>query len=127
MDYFDRIEQVADLKGLSPSSFFTNAGMSGSTFAAAKARGTKFYPATLKKIKKAYPDVNIDYIQTGDGDPLLSVPAVIQTANNVGGNNQQIITGDPCIALREELAAAHREISQLKDKIISLLEGQQPK
>jgi len=126
MNFFDRLEQVADLKGLSITAFFQMSGVSPSTFVQAKSRGGTFSNSTWTKLQLTHLDVNMDYVKTGNGEPLQPISGVIQTALNVGGNNHQIIAGDPCFVLREELAAAQREISQLKDKIIALLERQQP-
>lgn len=66
----DRIRQFAEYKGLQPKSFESIAGLSNGTFAKLSDNTRK---STIDRISIAFPDLNREWLLTGEGEMLKSL------------------------------------------------------
>jgi phage repressor protein C with HTH and peptisase S24 domain len=65
----ERILQITDYKGISKEKFFENIGMSYGNFKG-KSKNTPINSNALVDILTMYPDINIDWLITGNGEML---------------------------------------------------------
>ena len=73
MNLQERLRQYIEYKGLNPAKFEKAAGLSN---AAVDKMGDNTRTSTLDKISKAFPDLNISWLRTGEGEMLKQSNAV---------------------------------------------------
>ncbi|MCM1490469.1 MAG: hypothetical protein NC095_06555 [Muribaculum sp.] len=88
----------------------------------------KSYSTTFKRISDAYPQLNIQWLKTGEGE-MLNSPTKFNQSNS-GGNNQQIEkvgdhadlrTGtfyEPCPEDDKRIRDLEKEVENLKGKLV---------
>ena len=74
--------------------------------------------STLEKISNAFPELNINWLLTGEGE-MLSSPSVVASGNtygdNASGNNNVTISGNNSGTLQARISALQKLIEE-KDK-----------
>lgn len=120
---------------ISQREFAMRAGLSPSFI---KNFGGVLRPQTKAKLEKAYPDLNIDWLLTGEGEmlkPTDQSPVIITNNKTIIGNNSgNCAGGDISLevgkssyqaiisALRAELAAKEKEIERQQEMINKLID-----
>lgn len=72
MSVIQRILQIIDYSGLGITEFSKSVGVSNGYFAKQKAKNANVGSQILEKIVKKYPDINVAWLLTGEGDMLVS-------------------------------------------------------
>ena len=72
MSVIQRILQIIDYSGLGITEFSKFVGVSNGYFAKQKAKNANVGSQILEKIVKKYPDINVAWLLTGEGDMLVS-------------------------------------------------------
>lgn len=72
MSVIQRILQIIDYSGLGVTEFSKSVGVSNGYFAKQKAKNANVGSQILEKIVKKYPDINVAWLLTGEGDMLVS-------------------------------------------------------
>lgn len=75
MSLQERIRQYIEYKGLNPAKFEKAAGLSN---AAVDKMGNNTRMSTLDKISNAFPDLNINWLRTGEGEMLKQTPNAVE-------------------------------------------------
>lgn len=68
----NRIKKYIDYKGISVSAFEKSIGMSNASFGKSLKNGGSIGGDKLEKILSVYPDINAEWLLTGDGEMLKS-------------------------------------------------------
>ena len=85
----NRVQAYCDRKNIAVSYFERCSGLSNGYF---KASTKRILDDKISKIRRAFPDLNIDWLQTGEGEMLNPSTAVI--TGNVTGNGNNFIAGN---------------------------------
>lgn len=85
----NRVQAYCDRKNIAVSYFERSCGLSNGYF---KASTKRILDDKISKIRRAFPDLNIDWLQTGEGEMLNPTTAVI--TGNVTGNGNNFIAGN---------------------------------
>ena len=103
----ERLQAFLNLENISMRSFERQCDIKTGT---ASKMTEKSYGTTFHKIAKAFPQLNLDWLKTGEGEMLNTAPAVDLDFNLKFGNNGQLAFGDI------------NNIGDTKTKVIVLLE-----
>jgi hypothetical protein B2_07877 len=117
----ERILQFIEYKRLSKNKFYKETGLSNGILD--KQGGIS--SDSLEKIYYVYPEINLDWLLTGKGEMLNKEGLVQQAHNNISSTitqHQTIHAPEEYQELKEENKRLAQENSQLKDKIIMLME-----
>ena len=117
----ERILQFIEYKRLSKNKFYKETGLSNGILD--KQGGIS--SDSLEKIYCVYPEINLDWLLTGKGEMLKKEGLVQQAHNNISSTitqHQTIHAPEEYQELKEENKRLAQENSQLKDKIIMLME-----
>lgn len=117
----ERILQFIEYKRLSKNKFYKETGLSNGILD--KKGGIS--SDSLEKIYYVYPEINLDWLLTGKGEMLNKEGLVQQAHNNISSTitqHQTIHAPEEYQELKEENKRLAQENSQLKDKIIMLME-----
>lgn len=117
----ERILQFIEYKRLSKNKFYKETGLSNGILD--KQGGIS--SDSLEKIYYVYPEINLDWLLTGKGEMLKKEGLVQQAHNNISSTitqHQTIHAPEEYQELKEENKRLAQENSQLKDKIIMLME-----
>ena len=117
----ERILQFIEYKSLSKNKFYKETGLSNGILD--KQGGIS--SDSLEKIYCVYPEINLDWLLTGKGEMLKKEGLVQQAHNNISSTitqQQTIHAPEEYQELKEENKRLAQENSQLKDKIIMLME-----
>ena len=117
----ERILQFIEYKRLSKNKFYKETGLSNGILD--KQGGIS--SDSLEKIYYVYPEINLDWLLTGKGEMLNKEGLVQQAHNNISSTitqHQTIYAPEEYQELKEENKRLAQENSQLKDKIIMLME-----
>lgn len=94
---------------------------------------TKSYATTFKRISIAFPQLNIDWLKTGEGEMLLQDAGTPQITATITGNNNQIAghdvnNADTSADTARFLQIIHNQSQQLDkaqaqiDRLLSIIE-----
>lgn len=100
-----RILKFLELKKLSKLSFYKSTGLSNG-FLDKEAEITE---ASLRKIANSYQDLNIDWVRTGEGEMLLTVPNPGAGLPDVGRRTDVWVGTDNRVYWTEALQVGHEE------------------
>ena len=117
----ERILQFIEYKRLSKNKFYKETGLSNGILD--KQGGIS--SDSLEKIYYVYPEINLHWLLTGRGEMLRKEGLVQQAQGNVSSTitqHQTIHAPEEYQELKEENKRLAQENSQLKDKIIMLME-----
>ena len=117
----ERILQFIEYKRLSKNKFYKETGLSNGILD--KQGGIS--SDSLEKIYYVYPEINLDWLLTGKGEMLNKEGLVQQAHNNISSTitqHQTIHAPEEYEELKEENKRLAQENTQLKDKIIMLME-----
>lgn len=123
----ERILYILENKGITKSKFFEDIGVTYGNFTG-KAKETPLNSTTLGIIFSKYPDINLEWLLTGEGSMLKnneksSFNQSITGDSNIQSGNDTNITGD-CVKQIKKLELELRECKtklEEKDKTISQL------
>ena len=119
-----RILQFIDYKGIGITKFFKETGIKRG-FLDTDKLDSSVSDMFLAKIIAVFPELNIEWLLTGEGEMLRKEGIVQQAVNNVSSTitqNQTINVPKDYEELKKENKRLTQENSVLKDKIISLME-----
>lgn len=119
-----RILQFIDYKGIGITKFFKETGIKRG-FLDTDKLDSSVSDMFLAKIIAVFPELNIEWLLTGEGEMLRKEGIVQQALNNVSSTitqNQTINVPKDYEELKKENKRLTQENSVLKDKIISLME-----
>lgn len=119
-----RILQFIDYKGIGITKFFKETGIKRG-FLDTDKLDSSVSDMFLAKIIAVFPELNIEWLLTGEGEMLRKEEIVQQAVNNVSSTitqNQTINVPKDYEELKKENKRLTQENSVLKDKIISLME-----
>ena len=117
----ERILQFIEYKRLSKNKFYKETGLSNGILD--KQGGIS--SDSLEKIYCVYPEINLDWLLTGQGEILKKEGLVQQAHNNISSTinqHQTIHAPEDYETLKQENKRLTQENSGLKDKIIQLME-----
>lgn len=111
----DRIKQFIDYKGIAISAFEKSIGMSNASLGKSLKTGGTIGADKLGNILKTYPEINLHWLVTGEGEMLnSSEPNLVAESKPVLSNAE--------LLLRELLAERDNEIRALQEIIWGLKE-----
>lgn len=119
-----RILQFIDYKGIGITKFFKETGIKRG-FLDTDKLDSSVSDMFLAKIIAVFPELNIEWLLTGEGEMLRKEGIVQQAVNNVSSTitqSQTINVPKDYEELKKENKRLTQENSVLKDKIISLME-----
>jgi hypothetical protein len=119
-----RILQFIEYKGIGITNFFKKTGIKRG-FLDTDKLDSSVSDMFLAKIIAVFPELNIEWLLTGEGEMLREEGIVQQALNNVSSTitqNQTINVPKDYEELKKENKRLTQENSGLKDKIISLME-----
>lgn len=87
----DRINVLIKYLGVTKNSLALNSGLAPSNLNKMLLGEQSITDKTLYKICEAYPQINIDWLKTGEGEMIIKIPSMSQ--NGDGGNRQQGTAG----------------------------------
>lgn len=119
-----RILQFIDYKGIGITKFFKETGIKRG-FLDTDKLDSSVSDMFLAKIIAVFPELNIEWLLTGEGEMLRKEGIVQQAVNNVSSTitqHQTINAPDDYETLKKENQRLTQENSGLKDKIIQLME-----
>lgn len=115
-----RLKQFLDFKGIKVSAFEKEVGMSNGSFASQLKNDKTIGVDKLENILKKYPDINIEWLLTGNGDmikwDLLNEDAAIYSKTPKDDSGQAVNY--------KELAESRKETIESLKKVILYLEAQ---
>ncbi len=120
MDIKDRISEYCKHKNIAISRFEKSAGLSNGYFNQVKKRPSE---DKIRGILEAFPDLNTDWLLTGEGSMLKS--NVTQTSHgdnspNINGNGNSVTVGETAV-LKERIKALEAVLAE-KERLIRLYE-----
>lgn len=104
MDLNERIYRYLEFKGITPREMEVRANLSNG---AVSKMGNGTRRSTIDKISNAFPDLNIPWLLTGEGDMLIGDTPITnngtnqQVAQNVRGHVTQSVTTDLATTISE--------------------------
>jgi hypothetical protein len=111
----ERISLFIENKGLKVAQFERLCSLANG---AVSKMGENTRRSTLEKISNAFPELNINWLLTGEGE-MLSSPSVVASGNtygdNASGNNNVTISGNNSGTLQARISALQKLIEE-KDK-----------
>lgn len=117
-----RLEELGKALGVSMRQFGLTIGRSGGWVnSLAQIKSDSINTQDLTRILEAYPTVNIAYILTGKGNPIVDDASVSQdyaTAHCSDSPDYKEL----CTAYRQDLADAREEIRKLRESYFQLLD-----
>ena len=119
-----RILQFIEYKGIGITNFFKKTGIK-SGFLDTDKLDSSVSDMFLAKIIAVFPELNIEWLLTGEGDMLRKEGVIQQAHNNISSTitqHQTINAPDDYETLKKENQRLTQENSGLKDKIIQLME-----
>jgi hypothetical protein len=119
-----RILQFIDYKGIGITKFFKETGIKRG-FLDTDKLDSSVSDMFLAKIIAVFPELNIEWLLTGEGEMLRKEGVIQQAHNNISSTitqHQTINAPDDYETLKKENQRLTQENSGLKDKIISLME-----
>ena len=119
-----RILQFIDYKGIGITKFFKETGIKRG-FLDTDKLDSSVSDMFLAKIIAVFPELNIEWLLTGEGEMLRKEGVIQQAHNNISitiTQHQTINAPDDYETLKKENQRLTQENSGLKDKIISLME-----
>jgi hypothetical protein len=115
----ERILQFIDYKNLSKNKFYKETGLANGILD----KNSGLSAESIEKIYSKYPEINLHWLLTGEGEMLRKEEIVQQALNNISSTiNQTINFSKDYEELKKENKRLTQENSGLKDKIISLME-----
>lgn len=121
-DLKERLLKYLEIKGIKKATFEKSVGLSNG-FVDKMGDNTRL--SNLEKISNIYPDLNISWLRTGEGDML--VHPIQQSINGdgntqVAGNNNQVNNSPATIDKAiDEIAAQRRVVEKSQEQIDRLL------
>ena len=119
-----RILQFIEYKGIGITNFFKKTGIKRG-FLDTDKLDSSVSDMFLAKIIAVFPELNIEWLLTGEGNMLRKEGVIQQAHNNISSTitqNQTINAPDDYETLKKENQRLTQENSGLKDKIIQLME-----
>lgn len=119
-----RILQFIEYKGIGITNFFKKTGIKRG-FLDTDKLDSSVSDMFLAKIIAVFPELNIEWLLTGEGDMLRKEGVIQQAHNNISSTitqHQTINAPDDYETLKKENQRLTHENSGLKDKIIQLME-----
>jgi hypothetical protein len=119
-----RILQFIEYKGIGITNFFKKTGIKRG-FLDTDKLDSSVSDMFLAKIIAVFPELNIEWLLTGEGDMLRKEGVIQQAHNNISSTitqHQTINAPDDYETLKKENQRLTQENSGLKDKIIQLME-----
>lgn len=117
----ERILQFIDYKNLSKNKFYKETGLANGILD----KNSGLSAESIEKIYSKYPEINLHWLLTGEGDMLRKEGVIQQAHNNISSTitqHQTINAPDDYETLKKENQRLTHENSGLKDKIIQLME-----
>ena len=111
----NRIKQFIDYKGIAISAFEKSIGMSNASLGKSLKTGGTIGADKLGNILKTYPEINLHWLVTGEGEMLNSSEPNLVAESKPALSNAELL-------LRELLAERDNEIRALQEIIWSLKE-----
>ncbi|MDQ6472538.1 hypothetical protein RB619_17995 [Flavobacterium sp. LHD-80] len=115
-----RLKQFLDFKGIRISAFEKEVGMSNGSFASQLKNNKTIGVDKLENILKKYPDINVEWLLTGNGS-MLNSNAVHEESTSYNKTIQE--DAEEAINYKE-LAEARKETIESLKKVILYLEAQ---
>jgi len=112
----DRVSEYCKIKNIAISRFEKDSGLSNGYFNQVKKRPSL---DKIESIERAFPDLNKEWLLTGEGEMLLKGDTAIASGDSsvaVNHNSGSIATGDSAV-LRERVAMLERLLEE-KDKLL---------
>ena len=119
-----RILQFIEYKGIGITNFFKKTGIKRG-FLDTDKLDSSVSDMFLAKIIAVFPELNIEWLLTGEGNMLRKEGVIQQAHNNISSTitqHQTINAPDDYETLKKENQRVTQENSGLKDKIIQLME-----
>lgn len=119
-----RILQFIEYKGIGITNFFKKTGIKRG-FLDTDKLDSSVSDMFLAKIIAVFPELNIEWLLTGEGNMLRKEGVIQQAHNNISSTitqHQTINAPDDYETLKKEYQRLTQENSGLKDKIIQLME-----
>ena len=120
----ERILQFIEYKGIGITNFFKKTGIKRG-FLDTDKLDSSVSDMFLAKIIAVFPELNIEWLLTGEGNMLRKEGVIQQAHNNISSTitqHQTINAPDDYETLKKENQRLTQENSGLKDKIIQLME-----
>ena len=117
----ERIKQFIDYKGIAISAFEKSIGMSNASLGKSLKTGGTIGADKLGIILSTYPEINLHWLVTGEGEMLKESPQPKLIANQVPSlSNTEILLRDLLAERDNEIKALNEIIWELKEEIGSL-------
>jgi transcriptional regulator with XRE-family HTH domain len=116
----ERLTAYLDQKKISKSEFGRRIGVSDAFVTSIK---KSISPEKLQRIRTEFPDLNLDWLQFGTGDMIVTAPIVAGDQNNVNNGHDQHVSTDAGLvaALREAQAQTSKSQQQI-DRLLTIIE-----
>lgn len=111
----ERILQFIDYKGFSKRKFYAETGLSNGILDKTSGLSVE----TLEKIYSVFPEINLEWLITGKGSMLKEEKNIQQANNNIAST---ITQNQNSSSENSEIEALRRENTELKNKLIKLME-----
>lgn len=102
--------QIAELKGIVKEKFFLEIGLKYDNFKG-KAKNTALNSASIAKLFTNYPDINLEWLLTGEGSMLKNTEEKGEKMEELEKENQR--QAAEIARLKDELLNAYRKIDKL--------------
>ena len=120
----ERLQEFIFLKRITVQAFEAKVGLSNG---AVGKMGENTRRSTLNKIVSAFPELNINWLLTGEGEMLNHSHSITQHQNGGSGNSQSVTLGHYDVSrFLDELSAQRRITEKAQeqiDRLITLLEN----
>jgi hypothetical protein len=111
----DRVIQLIEFKNISKEKFFAKIGTTSANFRG-EARKTPLNSTTIENIFSEIPDVNIEWLLTGNGE-MLKKSEVSEQKNDTGNENFLKFLHEKTETLNKKIWDLEAENKHLKDEL----------
>lgn len=119
IDFFERLDKFMIFKGLNDNKVTIETGISNGLIGKARKKGGGISLENISKILNTYPELNSEWLLKGVGEMIKNEKNIQQANNNIAST---ITQNQNSSSENSEIEALRRENTELKNKLIKLME-----